>query len=85
MADQLVREKPKLEDPIPQTLEAIRSETAYWTNDLTTCDPGSNWWEWVQARLAELRQTEQRLSSDRAVYRYQQSKQISSEPMPGLI
>jgi hypothetical protein len=66
MADQLVSEKPKLDDPIPQTLEAVRSETAYFTKDLTTCDPGSNWWEWVQARIAELRQTEQRLSSDRA-------------------
>lgn len=66
MADQLVSEKPKLDDPIPQTLEAVRSETAYWTKDLTTCDPGSNWWEWVQARIAELRRTEQRLSSDRA-------------------
>jgi hypothetical protein len=65
MADQLVKERPKLEDPIPETLEAIHYETAYWTKDLTTCAPGSNWWEWVQARLAELRQTEQRLSSDR--------------------
>jgi hypothetical protein len=64
MADQLVRERPKLDDPIPQTIEAVRSETAYWTEDLTTCAPGSDWWEWVQARLAELRQTEQRLSSD---------------------
>lgn len=64
MADQLVREGPKLEDPIPKNLDAIRFETAYWTKDLTTCDPGSNWWEWVQARLTELRQTEQRLSSD---------------------
>jgi hypothetical protein len=64
VADQLVKEKPKLEDPIPQTLDAVRSETAYWTKDLTTCDPGSNWWERVQARLVELRQTEQRLSSD---------------------
>ena len=64
VADQLVREKPKLEDPIPKTLDAIRSETEYWTKDLTTCDPQSNWWEWVQARLAELRQAEQRLSSD---------------------
>jgi len=63
-ADQLVREKPKLDDPIPQSLDAIRSETAYWTKDLTTCDPGSNWWEWAQARLVELRQTEQRLNSD---------------------
>jgi hypothetical protein len=57
-------QKPKLEDPIPQTLDAIRFETAYWTKSLTTCDPGSNWWEWVQARLAELRQAEQRLNSD---------------------
>ncbi len=45
-ADQLVRERPKLEDPIPQTLDAVRSETAYWTKDLTTCAPGSNWWNW---------------------------------------
>ena len=66
-ADQLVRERPKLEDPIPQTIDAVRFETAYWTKDLTTCDPGSNWWEWVQARLAELRQAEQRLSSDTVV------------------
>lgn len=64
MADRLVRERPKLEDPIPQTIDAVRFETAYWTKDLTTCDPGSNWWEWVQARLTELRQAEQRLSSD---------------------
>jgi len=63
IADQLVRERPKLEDPIPQDLDSIRLETAYWTKDLTTCDPGSNWWEWVQARLAELRQTEQRLDA----------------------
>jgi hypothetical protein len=61
MADQLVKERPKLEDPIPQTLDAVRSETAYWTKDLTTCGPGSDWWEWVQTRLTELRQTEQRL------------------------
>jgi hypothetical protein len=65
VADQLVRERPKLEDPIPQTLDAVRSETAYWTKDLTTCDPGSNWWNWVKARLDELRQTEQRLILDR--------------------
>ena len=67
VADELVKEKPKLEDPIPQTLDAIRSETAYWTQDLTTCDPGSKWWEWVQARLAELRQIEQRLNSSTVV------------------
>lgn len=67
VADELIKEKPKLEDPIPKTLDAIRSETEYWTKDLTNCDPGSNWWEWVQARLAELRQAEQRLSSDAAV------------------
>jgi hypothetical protein len=66
MADQLVRERPKLEDPLPQTLDAVRSETSYWTKDLTTCDPGSNWWNWVRARLDELRQTEQRLILDRA-------------------
>jgi hypothetical protein len=36
IADQLVRERPKLEDPIPQSLDAVRSETAYWTKDLTT-------------------------------------------------
>jgi hypothetical protein len=63
IADQMVSERPKLEDPIPQDLDSIRLETAYWTKDLTTCDPGSNWWEWVQSRLAELRQTEQRLSA----------------------
>jgi hypothetical protein len=66
MADQLVRERPKLEDPIPQTLDAVRSETAYWTKDLAACDPESNWWNWVKARLDELRQTEQRLILDRA-------------------
>lgn len=66
MADQLVRERPKLEDPIPQTLDAVRAETAYWTKDLTTCDPESNWWNWVKSRLDELRQTEQRLVLDRS-------------------
>lgn len=66
MADQLVRERPKLEDPIPQTLDAVRSETAYWTKDLTTCEPESNWWNWIKARLDELRQTEQRLTLDGA-------------------
>jgi hypothetical protein len=70
-ANQLAIERPKLEDPIPTTLDAIRSETAYWTKDLTTCDPGSNWWEWVQGRLAELRQTEQRLSTDKVASPHQ--------------
>jgi hypothetical protein len=65
MADQLVKERPKLEDPIPQTLDAVRSETALWTKDLTACEPESNWWHWVKARLDELRQTEQRLILDR--------------------
>lgn len=64
-ADQMDRRRSdrKLTDPMPDTLERIREELDYWEPRLYLGDPGSIWWEQVQARLVGLRHRENRLLS----------------------
>jgi hypothetical protein len=47
-------------DPMPETLDAIRADLNYWEEHLNDGDPGSNWWEQVQARIIGLRHRENR-------------------------
>jgi hypothetical protein len=47
-------------DPMPKTLDAIRADLNYWEEHLNDGDPGSNWWEQVQARIVGLRHRENR-------------------------
>lgn len=60
MADQLVREKPKLDDPMPISLEDIQSELDYWEVHLHDGEPESPWWHGVKARIEGLRHREGR-------------------------
>jgi hypothetical protein len=53
-------QNPDIRDPMPETLEAIRAELDYWEIHLHDGDPGSNWWEQVQARIEGLRHRENR-------------------------
>jgi hypothetical protein len=61
MADQLIRERPKMSDPMPDTLEGICAELDYWELHLNDGYPGSIHWEQVQARIEGLRHRENRL------------------------
>jgi hypothetical protein len=54
---------PEVTDPMPSALEAIRAELDYWEVHLYDGDPGSKWWEQVQARIEGLRHRENRLLS----------------------
>jgi hypothetical protein len=47
-------------DPMPETLEGIRADLDYWDSRLYEGEPGSNWWEQVQARIVSLRHRENR-------------------------
>ena len=47
-------------DPMPETLDAIRADLDYWEAHLHDGEPGSNWWEQVQARIVGLRHRENR-------------------------
>ena len=47
-------------DPMPETLEGIRLDLDYWDSRLYEGEPGSNWWEQVQARIVSLRHRENR-------------------------
>ena len=47
-------------DPMPDTLEGIRADLDYWESRLYLGDPGSIWWDQVQARLVALRHRENR-------------------------
>ena len=60
MANQLVRQKPKLGDPMPNTLEAICVELDYWEAHLTDGEVGSNDWVTTKERIAGLRHRENR-------------------------
>jgi hypothetical protein len=60
MGDQLVRQKPKLRDPMPNTLEAICAELDYWESHLTDGEVGSNDWVMMKERIVGLRHRENR-------------------------
>ena len=47
--------------PMPETLDAIRADLDYWEAHLHDGQPGSVWWEQVQARIVGLRHRENRL------------------------
>ncbi len=49
--------------PMPDTLEAIRADLDYWEVRLHEGDPGSIWWEQVQARISGLRHRENRFTT----------------------
>lgn len=55
----------QVSDPMPASLEDIREELDYWEPRLYLGDPGSIWWEQVQARIDGLRHRENRLLSTR--------------------
>jgi hypothetical protein len=59
-ADQLIREKPKLSDPMPNTLETICAELDYWESHLTDGEVGSNDWVMMKERINGLRHRENR-------------------------
>jgi hypothetical protein len=46
---------------MPETLDAIRADLDYWEAHLHDGQPGSIWWEQVQARIVGLRHRENRL------------------------
>lgn len=46
--------------PMPDTLDAIRADLDYWEAHLHDGEPGSIWWEQVQARIVGLRHRENR-------------------------
>lgn len=56
----LQRRNRDVRDPMPETLDAIRAELNYWEEHLNDGEPGSNWWEQVQARIVGLRHRENR-------------------------
>ena len=60
LADQLIRQKPKISDPMPSTLEAICAELDYWESHLNDGEVGSNDWVKVKERIDGLRHRENR-------------------------
>jgi len=58
--DRLIRSKPKLTDPMPNSLEDIQYELDYWEIRLQEGQPGSDWWHGVKARIEGLRHRESR-------------------------
>jgi len=59
--DLIVRQQNRdVSDPMPETLEGIRDDLDYWDSRLYAGEPGSNWWEQVQARIVSLRHRENR-------------------------
>ena len=63
VADALMRhgQSRQVNEPMPDTLEAIRADLDYWEVRLYDGDVGSPWWEQVQARIDGLRHRENRL------------------------
>ncbi len=59
-ADQLITQKPKLTDALPKTQEGIFAELDYWELHLNDGQPGSFYWQQVQARIESLRHRERR-------------------------
>jgi hypothetical protein len=58
--DRLIRSKPKLTDPMPNSLEDIQYELDYWEIRLQEGQPESDWWHGVKARIEGLRHRESR-------------------------
>ena len=65
-ADRFIRQRqwPRVNDPIPITLDDIRADVAYWEQRQFEGDPGSVWWDQVGARVQSLRHAENRLLSE---------------------
>lgn len=64
LADQLIRQSvgAQVEDPLPNTLDEIHSQLAYWEMRQFESQPNSDWWYQVQARIEALRHKELRLT-----------------------
>jgi hypothetical protein len=60
LADSQIKKTPKLSDPFPKTLDGICAELDYWEAHLNDGDPGSIYWDQVQARIEGLRHRENR-------------------------
>jgi hypothetical protein len=56
----LQQQNPDVTGPMPDTLDSIRAELDYWEAHLHDGEPGSIWWEQVQARIVGLRHRENR-------------------------
>jgi hypothetical protein len=64
IADQLIRQSvgAQVDDPLPDTLEEIHSQVAYWERRQFEGQAQSDWWYQVQARIEALRHKERRLT-----------------------
>lgn len=60
LADQLIRQMvgAQVDDPLPDDLSEVRSQSAYWHKRQFEGEPGSIWWDQVQARIEALRHKE---------------------------
>jgi len=59
-ADQLIKQRPKVSDPMPSTLEGICAELDYWESHLNDGEVGSNDWVMKKERIDGLRHRENR-------------------------
>ena len=64
LADQLIRQSvgAQVNDPLPDTLEEIHAQLAYWERRQFAGLPQSDWWCQVQVRVDALRHKERRLT-----------------------